>query len=586
VRVNKLVPRKFRIVSVDLDYRLKVSNRCHSRLLLSSFSLPMCSFEDPDMLPHYEYFSESIQDCLDAEECKMVDVHLPPGWLGSKVLPVLQTIAETSLRGMTNLQLSNCSLAADDTTLLVSFIADNETLISLDISKSVIESVDTVKALARAIKYHPYLRHVNLAYCSLGGGDTAALKKILFACKDCDSLDIGHSDFTVEGVAMVAGFLGKKTALTSFALAGAPLDKESNKLFAKSLAKNKSIEKLAFRSNDFKLPYLLDGADKAVSMRRLTHLELALNSLPIQAVRKMVEFFEDVESQLVSLTLSKNRLSTKAVKALLPAIKSHTSLQHLDLSNNWLTDDVAPAVIDLLRGNSDLLTLDLRGNKSLRYGKAQIVRGGLHETTSLSTIADSNHICDVKLSNSNVSVSNIPYGDIIRKINALGVNDSRKIRLKVILAIKNTKPELYDLRNFAEDVPLELMPRLLELVQQDYKYGREREDIQLVYKSKRQRYSVNSKGPLNMIYELVTSWNTPLLFARGAGKLRRKKNAAPNKKALPVEKNQSKRRKRRRFGDENDEEDEPYIPKGTRKNGRWMFNSETDRWERIPPTVV
>ena len=94
-----------------------------------------------------------------------------------------------------------------------------------------------------------------------------------------------------------------------------------------------------------------------------------------------------------------------------------------------MNDAVAPAVVDLLQNNSTLLSLDLQGNKSLkvnaktryRYrhghgyetihptqvelGKAAIVKGALFDTTSLQTIANSNHTCAVRLSGQNTSTS-------------------------------------------------------------------------------------------------------------------------------------------------------------------------------------
>ena len=99
------------------------------------------------------------------EEFVITDHFLPPSWLGDKVIPILESIEarvldDRTLNGITTLKLSNCSLSEYDLTSLVKFLAGNETVTSFDISRSKIESVDTINALAIAIKKHPALVHV------------------------------------------------------------------------------------------------------------------------------------------------------------------------------------------------------------------------------------------------------------------------------------------------------------------------------------------------------------------------------------------------------------------------------------------
>jgi hypothetical protein len=408
-------------------------------------------------------------------------------------------------------------------------------------------------------------------------------------------LQIGCKDFDSDGVALVAKFLSKKSSLTSFSLAGAPIDKENEQLPTKAIVKNKTIEHFALHSNGIKLPAILGNTKKAAqSLSKLTKLDLSSNSFPAQGAKAMARFFQKAESKLVTLILAKNRMTTKAANILLPAIKEHTTIKHLDLSENSLSDAVAPAVIDLLKDNPHLLTLDMRGNNSLRVqsggrqiwrtgeevpkrdrGGAEIVKGALFDTTSLQSICDCNHTCCVKITGANrQDIQN----ETIRKINALDASEGKKVRLKVLLAMNETNKDLYDPSSFA-DVPLELMPRLLEMVQQDIKYNKD--DVNLVAKKpkKQQRwYRRQTSDPdssLNRLYEVITSWNTPLLFARGAGVLKAKKKRNANKPS----------RKRRKFGDVDFDDDEPWVPKGARKKGRHTYNTETKEWEYIPPPV-
>ena len=207
---------------------------------------------------------------------------------------------------------------------------------------------------------------------------------------------------------------------TFYVQVGAPVDnKESKKLLEKAITKNKTIEKLCLRSNDLQLPGILRNTKKITeSLSRLTHLDLSCNKMPAQGTKVMAKFLAENDT-LVSLILSKNNITTKGANHLLPVLKENTSLQHLDLSNNWLSDAVADTVVDVLKNNSTLLSLDLSGNNSLKTqsggqgrwmynrevgswerttvtprkdrGGAHIVKNALFDTTSLESIAASNH---------------------------------------------------------------------------------------------------------------------------------------------------------------------------------------------------
>ena len=286
---------------------------------------------DDAMMPCYDYFAGSVKQRPALESLKITNFFLPASpWLENNIISVVETFSNKHGR-VTTLELSNCSLSTGDLSSLVKFLAENKTLSTLNISRNNIESEDIVKALAKAIKKHPALCNVNLAYCSLAGGHDV-LEKILAACKNCDSLEIGHEDFDSECVAAVAKFLGKKNSLTSFSLMGATLDKENKKLMSEALVKNKNIEKLCLQHNKLALPGIIKNTKKATkSLSRLTHLDLSHNSLPAAGAKAMAKFLEGEDCKLVTLIMSNNHLTSKGASVLLPALKKNTSLQNLDL---------------------------------------------------------------------------------------------------------------------------------------------------------------------------------------------------------------------------------------------------------------
>ncbi len=187
------------------------------------------------------------------------------------------------------------------------------------------------------------------------------------------------------------------------------------------------------------------------------------------------------------------------------------------------------------------------------------------------------------------------------QINALETSEGKKIRLKVVLALNEVNKELYSPKSF-DKVPLEMMPYLLEMLQQRIgfnDFGKEvAPGMNMDAESRsycdrtygrwnpltRKREKVRKDDvSLSRIYEVIMSWQSlPQLFFRGPGELPESTNVVDEE---AEKKSKPKPRKRRKFGDAGDDDDEAWIPKGARKRGRWERNSETEKWEYIPPPV-
>ena len=118
------------------------------------------------------------------------------------------------------------------------------------------------------------------------------------------------------------------------------------------------------------------------------------------------------------------------------------------------------------------------------------------------------------------------------QINSLE-NEGLKVRLKVLLAMNRSNKELYNALSLG-DVPLELFPMLLELVQQTVV-----DDTILKFNL--------GKISLRRIFDLLTGFNLQLLFERGSG-LRKVKVT----NLLPAKKKKKPKTKRRKFGDEDE----------------------------------
>jgi len=125
-----------------------------------------------------------------------------------------------------------------------------------------------------------------------------------------------------------------------------------------------------------------------------------------------------------------------------------------------------------------------------------------------------------------------------------------------------------------EDVPLELMPKLLELIQLELGYNGFGEEItkRTVKKIAEKKSTIN----LNNVYETIHQWPAfPSLFSRGPGKdcltKTGKLKTKRGKRAAKVL-----------------DEDEDFLPKGVRKTKRrrWRWMPEEQRWGRSEPDPV
>jgi len=193
-------------------------------------------------------------------------------------------------------------------------------------------------------------------------------------------------------------------------------------------------------------------------------------------------------------------LASKSAEGLGNALKRNTSLAHLDLNCNNFNDRSVPFFADALRNNSTLLSFHMTGNNiKVKSGRKDLIQLALCDHTSLQSIAESNHTCLVTLNNGKNGNLHT-HEEKFRSINALE-NEGQKIGYKVIASLFTLKTIAFNPRDF-QHIPLKLMPRLLELVQQQMGYGKYGRGVL--------KAPVRAKGSnprLTRVYEVVHGWS-------------------------------------------------------------------------------
>eukprot|EP00984_Skeletonema_dohrnii_P007590 scaffold2773_cov119-Skeletonema_dohrnii-CCMP3373.AAC.4 len=246
------------------------------------------------------------------------------------------------------------------------------------------------------------------------------------------------------------------------------------------------------------------------------HIDLSRNLIGVQGLKNVVAYLEG-NPPLATMNLAGNILRNNVAALLMGALKRNTNLAHLNLRHNSFTKASVPCIVDALKNNSTLLTLDLTDNKikPKSGGRKELVKNALFDSTSVQSIIDSNHSCQVYVSDNNWGNKDTHEVEI-RKMNAFG-NKGKTIRYKLVLAMFTLKTIQFNPRSFHR-IPLELMPRLLEFVQQEMGHKGFGKDV----------WNASRKGKgvkcLTRVYEVVTGWSMlPSLFERGPDKVKKKK---------------------------------------------------------------
>eukprot|EP00986_Skeletonema_menzelii_P019458 scaffold28069_cov148-Skeletonema_menzelii.AAC.2 len=410
---------------------------------------------------NWEQFARVVGENNQLEDLVISDIVLPPApFFADMMAPSLQKSS------LLRLDLINCNLTSSEFESVAQLLKKVPALISLGLSRNEISNIADAKVLSAAMAKHKVLSFVDLSKCGLKKNEDI-LYLLLKGSKKLSGLDLSGNAFGSKSFALIAKFLSSHKSITTLNLGGSTFDDESVTSFHKAIEKNKTLEELSLASTEITLSTKIQRS--LVLNDELLHIDLSQNKLLTNATKLITKHLKR-NPPLSILTLVGCGLSSKSAQGLCNALKRNNNLAHLDLKYNNFNDRSVPFFVDALRNNSTLLTLQMSGNKiTVKKGRKELINSALCDPTSLQTIAESNHTCLVTL-NEGKNGNSVTHENDFRNINALE-SEGQKIRYKVILSLFTLKTIAFNPRDF-QHIPLELMPRLLELVQQEMGYGR------------------------------------------------------------------------------------------------------------------
>mmetsp|Transcript_4548 Transcript_4548/g.9917 ORF Transcript_4548/g.9917 Transcript_4548/m.9917 type:complete len:459 (-) Transcript_4548:198-1574(-) len=206
------------------------------------------------------------------------------------------------------------------------------------------------------------LQELNLNDCGLGPQDGKRLADAVANNKSLLKLDLSSNyDLFIEGSAPMARALIANTTLQTLALGGNRLSYDGIKCIAEALKHNTSLHHL-----DLHWVNLGPQGARAIASvlsfnNSLEQLQLGGNEIGPEGVVFIAEALQ-LNQGLLTLDLSRNRLGAQGISAIGDGLSHNTTLRALNLKVNNLKPDSAYAITHLLGSCTHLHKLDLSWN--------------------------------------------------------------------------------------------------------------------------------------------------------------------------------------------------------------------------------
>lgn len=198
-------------------------------------------------------------------------------------------------------------------------------------------------------------------------------------------------------------------------------------------------------------------------------------------------------TNLWDIDLSGNEITTNGDTFLSNFLETNTTLHFLRLGYNNLNNHDAIAIARALVTNKALMLLNLTGNNITQDGENALLET-VFDTSSLNAASDSNHTCLV-----------ICGSDWMRQFNhSSNTLSHRRQKLYHILSKRNRESSNVELMD--EHLSREHIPTLLKSIQ-EYSMFMIDDDVD--------GERSDSVQPLSIMYEVLRSWNMPVLYERG-----------------------------------------------------------------------
>ena len=235
----------------------------------------------------------------------------------------------------------------------------------------------------------------------------------------------------------------------------------------------------------------------AVRNHHLVELDLDNSFEPGIGDEMLASLLTIDDLKLEKLGMSSNNVTSVGSAVVADFLATNPRLKELDLSENNLTDSDAELIANALRSNTTLRVLGLFHNNTTDAGD-EALHLVIYECSSLNAVADSNHICSVKVGWAPLDYSNLHKDEPM----------NRGMKIYHLLSCRNKT--MSNAKHFG-DIDVKILPDMLGAVQK-YQINAS------VYKAKHYIRHDPQVNPLSIVYEVMRRWDKVFPLYKTLGK--------------------------------------------------------------------
>jgi len=289
--------------------------------------------------------------------------------------------------------------------------------------------------------------------------------------------------------------------LIELMLCGIGLGSEGYQSFSSFIKDNTSLKHLVIgveRIHNISIAgSLADALKDHPTLERVSFGSVGLDNTALEIILEGCKTIKEIVMVFCNLG------SNNDIAVLADFIGRNCPTETIILGEDEITDADALVLASTLKENTNLKRLSLKNNEITEEGEKHLLNA-LFDTSSMDSIIESNHTCKVytyDTSKPSIVALRPPIEKEVIEINGDDhLSIRRKIREKVVLALCGVDGCMFDLSHF-NDLPLQLMPRVLELIQK-HSWMR---CIAVDYKQLR-------NDSLSRLFHTLRGWELPLLF--------------------------------------------------------------------------